>query len=105
MTKKHTQEEWDELVAKHPAGTPVTGTVSSRQVYGVWVTLDEIPDVPALLEIIHFKVLAADAHHKIEFPEDYPAEGTRIESRILGWCEKPIDVRLTQLDSLNWIHQ
>ena len=50
-----TQDEWDALLAKFPPGTPVNGVVSSCQVFGVFVRLDEMPDVPALLEIIHFK--------------------------------------------------
>lgn len=99
-----TQEEWDGLIAGYPPGTPVTGTVTSCQVFGVFVRLDQMPDVTALLEIIHFAVREANPTHRIEFPADYPPVGARVEARILGWCLLPKDVRLTQLSHLDWIH-
>ncbi len=100
-----TQEAWDELMAKYPPGTSVSGVVASRHVFGVFVRLDELPDVPALLEIIHFKVVETDPRKRIEFPADYPPVETRIEARILGWCLRPKDVRLTQLGHLDWSHR
>lgn len=105
MTKEFSQEEWDQLVAMYPPGKLMSGKVSSRQMYGVWVTLDELPDVPALLEVIHFEIIETDPEQNIEFPDDYPADGTLLKTRILGWCEKPGDVRLTQLSHLDWSHQ
>jgi ribosomal protein S1 len=100
-----TQEEWDALMAKYPPGSPVEGVVTSCQVFGVFVRLDELPDVPALLEIIHFKVNETEPRHRIEFPADYPPVGARIEGRILAWCLRPNDVRLTQLSHLDWSHR
>ncbi len=52
-----TQDEWDALVTAYPPGTPVTGEVVSCQVFGVFVRLDQLPEVTALLEIIHFGLL------------------------------------------------
>ena len=100
-----TQEAWDDLMAKYPSGTSVNGVVASCQVFGVFVRLDELPDVPALLEIIHFKVIETDPRHRIKFPADYPPVGAQIEARILGWCLRPNDVRLTQLSHLDWCHR
>jgi hypothetical protein len=37
-----------------PPGTPVWGVVTSCRVFGVFVRLDALPEVPALLELIHF---------------------------------------------------
>lgn len=68
----------------------------------VFVRLDELPGVTALLEIIHFGIRSTDPQHRIEFPKDYPALGTPIDARVLGWSLKPKDVRLTQLDHLHW---
>ncbi len=99
-----TQEEWDALMADYPPGTPVSGVVASCQVFGVFVRLDQLPEVPALLEIIHFAVREADPGHRFEFPADYPPVGARVEARILGWCLFPKDVRLTQLSHLDWCH-
>jgi ribosomal protein S1 len=99
-----TQGEWDELMARYPPGTPVTGVVTSCHRFGVFVRLERLPDVPALLEIIHFRVRETDAEHRIEFPADYPCVGDRVEARILSWCLHPKDVRLTQLSHLDWIH-
>jgi small subunit ribosomal protein S1 len=99
-----TQEEWDALMARYPPGTPVRGVVTGCQVFGVFVRLDELPEVPALLEIIHFKVVETVPGHRIEFPADYPPVGDRVEARILGWCLRPKDVRLTQLSDLEWCH-
>ena len=100
-----TQAEWDVLIAKYPPGTPVKGIVTCCQVFGVFVRLDELPDVPALLEIIHFKVNETDLEPRIEFPADYPPVGARVDARILGWCLRPKDVRLTQLSHLDWSHR
>jgi ribosomal protein S1 len=101
-----TQDEWDALLAKFPPGTPVSGVVSSCQVFGVFVRLDELPDVSALLEIIYFKTRETEPERisDLKFPDDYPPVGERIEARILGWCLRPKDVRLTQLSHLDWSH-
>lgn len=96
MTKKYSQEEWDQLIEKYPPGTPVSGTVSNQQTYGVWLVLGELPDVPALLEIIHFEINETIPKHRIQL-DDYPAVGTLINTRILWWSKRPKDVRLTQL--------
>jgi ribosomal protein S1 len=98
-----TQEQWNELRKSHPRGTAVTGTVTSCKIFGVFVQLDQLPAVTALLEIIHFDVLNADPDQSIKFPNDYPPVGARIEARILGWCHVPKDVRLTQLSHLDWL--
>jgi ribosomal protein S1 len=95
-----TQQEWDALIARYPRGTPVSGVVVSVAPFGVFVRWDELPEVPALLEIIHFGVREADPPHRIEFPADYPPVGSRVEARILAWCLHPNDVRLTQLSHL-----
>ncbi len=71
------------------------------QLYGVWVRLDELPDVPALLEIIHFEAIESKPNQKHEFPDCYPTVGDQISSRILAWCQIPKDVRLTQLGHLD----
>lgn len=105
MIKRYSQKEWDELIAKYPNGTLMSGTASNQQMYGVWVTLDELPEVPALLEIIHFEIIETDPEHKIQFPVDYPAVGASLKTRVLAWCEKPNDVRLTQLSHLEWSHR
>jgi ribosomal protein S1 len=99
-----TQEEWDALITAYPPGTPVSGEVVSRQVFGVFVRIDQFPEVTALLEIVHFGLLVADPQHRIQFPADYPAVGIRIKARVLAWCLKPKDVRLTQLTHLDWSH-
>jgi len=100
-----TQEEWDVLIAAYPPGTPVSGEVVHTAMFGVFVRLDQLPEVTALLEIIHFGLLVGDPQHRIEFPADYPAAGTRIEARVLAWSLKPRDVRLTQLQHLDWSHR
>ena len=99
-----TQEQWNELRKNYPRGTVVTGTVTRCKIFGVFVQLDQLPAVTALLEIIHFSILNADPDHSIKFPDDYPPVGVRIEARILGWCLVPKDVRLTQLSHLDWFH-
>jgi ribosomal protein S1 len=99
-----TQEQWDDLMARHPPGTPVSGTVTGCHRFGVFVRLDQLPDVPALLELIHFRQVEAEPDHRIEYPADYPPVGARVEARVLGWCLKPNDVRLTQLSHLDWSH-
>jgi DNA-directed RNA polymerase subunit E'/Rpb7 len=91
------QVEWDSLIATFPRGTLVTGEVTSCQLFGVFVRLDQLPEVTALLEIIHFSLLADEPKHRIQFPTDYPVVGIRIEARILAWSLTPKDVRLTQL--------
>jgi ribosomal protein S1 len=97
-----TQEQWDAMMARYPPGTPVSGIVASCAVFGVFVRIDELPEVLALLEIIHFGVIETDPEHRIEFPADYPPVGVRVEARILGWSLRPKDVRLTQLSHLDW---
>ena len=100
-----TQEKWDTLMSKYPPGTPVRGVVTGCQVFGVFVQLDDLPDVPALLEIPHFKFNETNPEHRIEFPADYPPVGGAVDARILGWCLRPKDVRLTQLSHLAWSHR
>jgi hypothetical protein len=74
----------------------------SCQVFGVFVRLDELPDVLSLLEVIHFAINESMPKHMIQFPANYPVTGDRINARILAWCAYPKDVRLTQLSHLNW---
>ena len=100
-----TQEEWDSLMGHYPPGTPVTGVITSCQVFGAFVRLDQLPDVTALLEIIHFKLIEDDPSHRIQYPADYPQVGSRVEARILAWCLYPKDVRLTQLSHSDWSHR
>ena len=100
-----TQEQWEELIARYPAGTPVSGSVAGCQVFGVFVRLDQLPDVPALLELIHFRQVEAEPDRRIEYPDDYPRTGSQIEARVLAWCIEPKDVRLTQLSHLDWSHR
>jgi ribosomal protein S1 len=102
--REYTQQEWDALIKAYPPGTSVSGTVVSCQIFGVFVQLDVLPEVKALLEVIHFGLLVDDPEHKIIFPQDYPSVGTRIIAKVLGWCLKPVDVRLTQLQHIDWIH-
>ena len=104
IAREFTQSEWDSLIERFPNGTSVSGVVAACPVFGVWITLDDLPDVPALLEIIHFAIRETDPEHRIEHPVDYPDVGSRITARILGWCANPKDVRLTQLSHLDWIH-
>jgi hypothetical protein len=98
-----TQQEWDALMASYPPGTPVSGVVVRCKIFGVFVRLDDLPDVPALLEVIHFRQVEAEPTRCIEYPVDYPTVNSRLEARILGWCLFPNnDVRLTQLSHLDW---
>lgn len=99
-----TEEQWDALMESYPPGTPVSGTVIRCRIFGVFVRLDQLPAVPALLEVIHFGLLNADPQHSIQFPDDYPPVGARVQAHILGWCLLPKDVRLTQLSHLDWFH-
>lgn len=99
-----TEEQWNSLMATYPPSTPVSGEVVSCHQFGVFVRLDQLPEVTALLEIIHFGLLVTDPYHRIEFPSDYPAVGTRVEARVLAWSLTPRDVRLTQLQHTDWIH-
>ena len=100
-----TQGEWGTLMANNPPGTQVTDMVSSCQVFGVFVRLDPLPEVPALQEVIPFAVIEADPEHRIESPADYPPIGARAEARILGWFLLPQDVRLTPLNHPDWSHE
>jgi hypothetical protein len=99
------QQHWDALMTRYPPGTPVSGTVTACAVFGVFIQLDELPDVPALLELTHFRLIEAEPGRWIQFPAEYPAVGSRIEARVLGWCLKPKDVRLTQLSDLERSHE
>ncbi|WP_339748934.1 hypothetical protein [uncultured Rubinisphaera sp.] len=99
---QYTQDEWNQLILKYPPGTVVYGTVMSCQLFGVFVRLDELPDVPSLLEVVHFAINESMPKHMVQFPTDYPATGDRINARILAWSAKTKDVRLTQLSHLNW---
>lgn len=100
--RSFSQEEWNTLIALHPPGTSVTGEVVHCALFGVFVRIDKLPEVISLLEVIHFGIRSAAPKHRIEFPKDYPAVGTRIKARILAWSFAPKDVRLTQLDHLDW---
>lgn len=102
--RTYAQAEWDDLIAAYPLGTPVSGEVVNQQVFGVFVRLDQLPEVKALLEIIHFGLRVAEPLHRIAFPADYPTVGDRIEARVLAWSVSPLDVRLTQLQHLDWSH-
>ena len=69
---KYSQQEWDELIERFPPGKPVSGIVAACPVYGVWITLDDLPDVPALLEIIHFAINESVPDNRFEHPRDDP---------------------------------
>ncbi|MGL5807964.1 MAG: hypothetical protein ACRC2R_16270 [Xenococcaceae cyanobacterium] len=97
-----TQQEWEALIITYPPGTSVSGIVTKCRIFGVFVRLDDLPTVPALLELIHFWQVEAEPDRHIEYPADYPVVGLRIEARVLSWCLHPKDVRLTQLSHLNW---
>lgn len=88
-------------MASYPPGTSMSGIVTACRMFGVFILLDELPNVPALLELIHFQQVETEPNCNIEYPTDYPAVGSLIETRILSWCLLPKDVRLTQLSHLN----
>lgn len=96
----HSRDEWNELIARYPPGTRVSGVVLSREPYGVWIELDQLPGVRALLEIFGFAVLESDPRQRIEFPDDYPEVGARLTARVLAWRERGQEVYLTQLSQL-----
>ena len=104
MGVKFTQQEWDAMVATFPSGTLVCGEVVSCQMFGVFVRLDQLPEVTALLEVIHFKLWMTTPQRRFDFPTDYPSVGSRLDARILAWSVEPHDVRLTQLGHLDWSH-
>lgn len=101
---RYTQDEWNKLIAGYSPGTSVSGTVCACERFGVFVLLDALPNVPCLLEVIHFAANESSTCQSIQFPVDYPLVGERINARILAWSEKPHDVRLTQLSHLNWVY-
>jgi ribosomal protein S1 len=45
------REAWDATCQALPVGTPVTGEVSGRQPFGVFLTIDGVPDATGLAEI------------------------------------------------------
>ncbi|MBC6988316.1 S1 RNA-binding domain-containing protein [Hymenobacter sp. BT491] len=92
---EYTQQQWNEFMLAFPPGTLVQGVVTACPIFGVFVQLDELPDVKALLEIIHFRKIEEGLDHRIEYPKDYPSVGSRIQARVLGWSLQPHDVRLT----------
>jgi hypothetical protein len=84
-----TQEQWDALMTRYPPGTPVSGTVVACPQFGVFVRLDELPDVPALLEFVHFRSCEAEPDRRTRYPADYPPVGSRVEVGVLLWSRKP----------------
>jgi hypothetical protein len=88
----------------HSSLAPGERQITSRHAFGVFVRVDELPEVTAMLEIIHFKIREEEPQHRIKFPDDYPLVGSRVEARILSWSLSPKDVRLTQLSHLDWSH-
>jgi hypothetical protein len=103
---RYNQDQWNDLILCYPPGTVVSGTVRACQRFGVFVDLDVLPDVPALLEVIHFAQNDSNGLIRpIKFPEEYPKLHSRISCRILAWCANTKDVRLTQLSTLDWIHK
>ena len=84
-------------MAHNPPGIQVAGIVSSCQVFGVFVRLDPLPEVPALLEVIPFAVIEADSEHRIEFPADYPRSGR--DRRPASWAGSSSP---GMCGSLNW---
>lgn len=99
------QSEWDKLITQFPLGTNVSGVVASPHVFAVFVEIDQLPGILALLEMPHFKIMDSAPDRRLEFPTDYPRSGERIDCRILAWSLAPKDVRLTQLSDLNWCHR
>lgn len=89
-----TEFEWDALSRRYPPGTVVQGTVIHRAPFGVFVRLDELPDIPALLEMFQLS-----DQHDLRSPvdiEEYPAIGSQLTAWILVWNRRPHDLRLTQ---------
>ncbi|RSK36070.1 S1 RNA-binding domain-containing protein [Hymenobacter metallilatus] len=97
MKHTFTQAQWNSLVQQFPFGTRVHGTIVHVAQFGVFVQLDEFPDVDALLEVIQMPRVELQPFQRIIYPDDYPAIGTRNEAFILGWPEKLGQIRLTQL--------
>ena len=97
-----TPERWAELIERYPPGTPVSGVVIACKVFGVFVQVSALPDVTALLELIHFRLVELEPKQRIRYPVDYPPVGSQIDARVLAWSLNPHDVRLTQLSHLNW---
>jgi ribosomal protein S1 len=99
--KKFAKHQWDLLGAQFPPGTPVSGVVTSRQPFGVFVDLEQLSGVRALLEVIHFRVPEEEPEKRFRFPDDYPNIGDRITATIIHWSQEPGEVRLTQLN-VDW---
>lgn len=93
MAEQFTQDQWATFEQDYPPGTVVRGQVINVAHYGMYIRLDELPGIPALLEIIQMphQVLP------VRYPDHYPALGDRIEARIMAWVPGR-GVTLTQLD-------
>ncbi len=100
MATTFTQEEWSELAAAWPRGASVRGRVVGRQPFGVFIDVEELRGVVALLELFYFDIFNREPDRRLDFPADYASPGDPIEAKVPGWSPEPKEVRLTQLESI-----
>ena len=83
------QSAWSEAVARLPFGSVVHGVVTQRWPFGVFVKMDEAPEVVAIVEINNYR-----PHGGPVSPDELPAVGDRVEGVVVDHAEFNRQIRL-----------
>ena len=92
MTNEFSVQKWNELARSYPPSTRVERTVLSSTTFGVFVKVNELPFVNALIMLPYMF-----NYTSLRYPEDFPVEGSPIEALILQWVEHSWNLSLMQL--------
>jgi ribosomal protein S1 len=86
------QADWERARNALPAGVHVTGEVTARAIFGVF--LDIGVGFPALIPVPH---LNPSPKRRPVVLDDYPAIGSTLTARVVGFDEQSRQIGLTQL--------
>ncbi|MEV5774365.1 hypothetical protein AB0L49_24410 [Streptomyces antimycoticus] len=83
------ESKWLEAKSRIPVGVRVSGIVEKRLPFGIFVKLDDFPDVPAVVDAISY--LPDDAPVD---PEDWPVEGEVLTATVVDHAEHNRQIKL-----------
>jgi hypothetical protein len=96
------EQGWRGVRKKLAVGSRVTGTVARHEAFGFFVTLDQLPEVRAIVELPNYRPRGAVPSFGPDgsvasLDPPYPPIGTRVEAVVVDHVEHNRQIRLSYL--------
>lgn len=88
------EEEWAVVKSRLPLGASISGRVAAHRTFGIFVELDQIEGVVALIEIPEY----AQQLGRPADLEDFPPVGAEVRGFVLDHADDAQQIRLTRVE-------